>query len=64
MSDIVGKGGWTPVRDDRKGEKGGRGVGRLQECDVYFAEWLEARTQPSHPPIVNYVSGEESGKLV
>ena len=34
------------------------------ECYVYLAEWLEARTQPSHPPIVNYVSGEESGKLV
>ena len=34
------------------------------ECYVYLAEWLEARTQPSHPPIVSHVSGEESGKLV
>ena len=63
-SHTVGKGGWTSVRDERKGEKGGRGFGKLQECYVYLAEWLEARTQPSHPPMVNCVSGEESGELV
>ena len=61
---LLGRG--VDVREGRKKrrKKGSRWIGRLQECYVYLAEWLEARTQPSHPPIVNCVSGEESSKLV
>ena len=61
---MLGRG--VDVREGRtkRRKKRNRRIGTLQECYVYLAEWLEARTQPSHPPIVNCVSGEESSKLV